>query len=156
MKSLPLLEWCSVQDAVDYLTEKLNEKWTKAHVHAAGERGDFFVQRIHRCKTLDGTYRTVFRVNGKELEAYVTTRLAETRAEETSRPIANWKMAVQAQAAIFWRKYRGMVASPTKYAIKGDLARWCRDNKVMTETGINPSEDYIYRHVLRKWTPPTD
>jgi hypothetical protein len=71
-------------------------------------------------------------------------------------PVANWKMAIQSQAAVIWRQYRAMAANPTKNSIKGDLARWCRDNKITTKTGINPDEDYIYRHVLRGWTPPTD
>ena len=76
--------------------------------------------------------------------------------KQVSQSADNWKMAIQSQAAVIWRKYRSMAANPTKNSIKGDLARWCRDNKIITETGINPSEDYIYRHVLRRWTPPTD
>lgn len=67
----------------------------------------------------------------------------------------NWKMLIQEQAAILWREYKKMDCSPTKNSIKAELAKWCRENNVATKTGINPSEDYISRHVLRKWTPPT-
>ncbi|PTR15064.1 hypothetical protein C8R31_10491 [Nitrosospira sp. Nsp2] len=70
--------------------------------------------------------------------------------------VVHWKMRIQEQAAFLWRKYKAMGSSPTKNSIKGDLAKWCRDNNVISKSGINPSEDYIYRHVLSGWIPPTD
>lgn len=68
----------------------------------------------------------------------------------------NWKMLIQRQAAEIWRKYKSMDCSPTKNSIKADLARWCRDNKIESDSGIIPSESYIYRHVLSGWEPPKD
>jgi hypothetical protein len=69
-------------------------------------------------------------------------------------PVANWKMRIQERAAMLWREHRKM-GSPTKNNIKSDLARWCRENNVTSKHGIFPSEDYIYRHVLKDWKPPT-
>jgi hypothetical protein len=72
--------------------------------------------------------------------------------EETT----NWILRVQTEASRKWTALRKSGASPTKFAIKSDLAKWCRDQDVKTTTGINPSADYIYRHALRRWEPPTD
>lgn len=69
-------------------------------------------------------------------------------------PVANWKMRIQAQAAILWRATIATGATPTKNNIKTDLAKWCRENNVTSDSGIFPSQDYIYRHVLRHWSPP--
>jgi hypothetical protein len=75
---------------------------------------------------------------------------------EDPQPIANWKMRIQEQAAILWRQFKKSKCSPTKNSIKGDLAKWCRENNVTTgKSGIFPSETYIYRHVLRGWMPPS-
>lgn len=68
---------------------------------------------------------------------------------------SNWKMLVQAEAARHWAALRKDGANPTKFSIKDDLARWCRENGVKTKTGINPNPEYIYRHALRDWVPPT-
>jgi len=65
-----------------------------------------------------------------------------------------WKMRVQQEAGAMWKRLRDANCSPTKHNIKGDLAKWCRDNEVKTDRGVFPDEDYIYRHVLRRWTPP--
>jgi hypothetical protein len=68
---------------------------------------------------------------------------------------SSWKLQVQAEAARRWRVLRKN-SSPTKHALKDDLATWCRDNKVTTKTGISPNAAYIYRHALRQWSPPPD
>ncbi|SEN29706.1 hypothetical protein SAMN05216404_103297 [Nitrosospira multiformis] len=73
----------------------------------------------------------------------------------TVEPPKNWILRVQAQAAIEWKKYQKMQCNPTKHSIKDELARWCKDNNVRTPTHIIPSADYIYRHVLRNWDPPS-
>lgn len=67
----------------------------------------------------------------------------------------NWILLVQAEAARRWKLLREAGANPTKNNIKDDLAKWCRDRRVETDRGIYPTAEYIYRHVLRKWTPPT-
>jgi hypothetical protein len=66
----------------------------------------------------------------------------------------NWILLVQAEATRRWKSLREEGANPTKHNIKDDLATWCRETNVRTDGDINPSGDYIYRHVLRKWTPP--
>lgn len=68
----------------------------------------------------------------------------------------NWKMLIQIEAAKRWKALRGSGASPTKFSIRDDLARWCNETGVKTKTGINPSAAYIYRTALRDWTPPND
>lgn len=79
---------------------------------------------------------------------------AKSSPDNPHTPMANWKMRIQAQAAIIWNGYRDIGCSPTKHSIKGDLVKWCREEGVITGTGITPNEDYIYRHVLNGWTPP--
>lgn len=71
-------------------------------------------------------------------------------------PISNWMMRIQARASELWREYKKLGCSPTKNSIKGDLARWCRENDVTTDGGVLPTESYIYRHVIRQWSPPTN
>jgi hypothetical protein len=68
----------------------------------------------------------------------------------------NWILLVQAEATKHWKILKKAGANPTKHNIKDDLSTWCRKTGVLTDGDINPSGDYIYRHVLRKWTPPTD
>ena len=67
-----------------------------------------------------------------------------------------WKQRIQAQAAEIWRR-DSKFGSPTRLAIINELARWCRANGVTTAaTGVFPSADYIYRHIIDKkhWTEP--
>jgi hypothetical protein len=80
----------------------------------------------------------------------------EKDTKVTSSP--NWKMRIQEQATVLWRRYRTNGANPTRNSIKEELAKWCRqpENNVKTSTGINPDAEYIARHVLRKWEPPND
>ena len=66
----------------------------------------------------------------------------------------NWMLLIQAEAAGRWKLLRVAGANPTKNNIKDDLARWCRETGVVTDGDINPTAEYIYRHVLSKWTPP--
>lgn len=80
---------------------------------------------------------------------------AEPEAESSaSAQVGNWKLKVQAEAASLWKKLKEAGCNPTKNNIKDDLARWCRDQDVQTDRGINPSSEYISRHALRDWTPP--
>lgn len=69
---------------------------------------------------------------------------------------ASWKLRIHAEATRRWRNLRAGGANPTKRSLKDDLATWCREQGIKGETGINPSGEYIYRHVLRYWTPPVD
>lgn len=71
-------------------------------------------------------------------------------------PATNWMLRVQIEATELWRKLKGMNCRPTKNNIKGDLAKICREKNIQTDGGKPPSADYIQRHALRGWTPPTD
>lgn len=79
-------------------------------------------------------------------------------ATSNLKPTQNWKLKIQAEAARRWKEEVKQGCSPTRNNIKGDLATWCRDNKVKTDGDIFPNEDYIYRHVIRAaiWKSPTD
>lgn len=68
----------------------------------------------------------------------------------------HWKMRVQAEAAAEWKRLRSMSCNPTRASIRPHLLKWCKDNCVLTSTGINPSDGYLRTHVLseRHWTPP--
>lgn len=84
----------------------------------------------------------------------------ETANEENSsdRPLENWKMRVQEEATKRWLDQRALGCNPNPHSLKDELAKWCKDNKIFTKGNINPSPDYLYRHVLssRHWAPPTD
>jgi hypothetical protein len=69
---------------------------------------------------------------------------------------SKWILLVQAEAAKHWQNLKGMKCSPTKRNIIDDLAKICREKEIKTDYGIYPSAQYIYRHVLRAWTPPID
>jgi hypothetical protein len=80
----------------------------------------------------------------------------EGEGEAPAPALANWKIRVQKEAtAMFLRAYKAN-ASPSVSSIKHDLARWCRENNVVTDTGIIPNENYLRMHVLssRHWTKP--
>lgn len=78
--------------------------------------------------------------------------------DKTGRPLDNWMMRVQAEATRRWREYRKAGCNPTAHSLKDELAKWCRDEHIRTKSNINPSPEYLYRHVLssRHWKPPTD
>lgn len=73
-------------------------------------------------------------------------------------PTTSWILKVQAEAAQHWKRLKLLNCNPTRNNIKGDLAKWCRDNNVKTSSGIFPSDEYIYRHAIRSaiWEPPPD
>lgn len=79
---------------------------------------------------------------------------AKSGGEPDTQLPANWKLEIQAEAAQLFTKWRAKGCKPTKNAIKKDLAKWCKENNVKTDGRIYPDEEYIYRHVLRNWTPP--
>jgi len=153
---MSLFEWCSLRDALDYLTDKLKEEWTKDDVLDAGERNEFLV-RTSLVRGNSGSIHYSYKVEIEKLKEYVARRLESNKSSlvDHSKIVPNWKMLVQSQAAVIWKRYKAMNCSPTKNNIKIDLAKWCRENNVVTKSGITPSEDYIYRHVLREWIPPT-
>jgi len=74
------------------------------------------------------------------------------------KPLEHWKMQVQAEAAKRWTSLRAARCNPTRNSLVDELAKWCRENGVKTKSGINPTPEYISRHVLgkRDWSPPTD
>lgn len=79
------------------------------------------------------------------------------KGTENNEPLqtANWILSIQAEATRMWLILKKAGASPTKNNILNDLAKWCRENEILTPGGIYPSCGYIERHVLRKWKPPS-
>jgi len=73
-------------------------------------------------------------------------------------PTTNWILKVQAEAAQRWKGLKELNCNPTRHNIKDDLAKWCKNNNVKTSSGIFPSGEYIYRHVIgsAKWKHPSD
>ena len=81
---------------------------------------------------------------------------SQPKADVSAPPLENWMMQVQAEAAKRWIRYRKQSANPTKNTLKDELAKWCKTENIRTKSNINPSAEYLYRHVLRRWTPPID
>ncbi len=67
-------------------------------------------------------------------------------------PTKNWMLLVQTEATRRARLLKD--ACPNKHNLKDDLARWCKEHGVTTNTGIFPAAATIYRHALRGWKPP--
>jgi hypothetical protein len=70
--------------------------------------------------------------------------------------VPGWKMQIQIQATELVIRLRKSGASPTKQSILEPLARWCRDNQVLTDGKIFPSANYLRTHVLggKHWDLP--
>lgn len=116
MKSLPLLEWSTLEEAVYYLSEKLQERWTPGHVLDAGKKGLFLVQAAYSVRSpgpIRGIVhqRTVYKVNGKELEAYVAMRLAEA-PKLAADPVIHKTGAVSPPSPLKINKLRRNILDP--------------------------------------------
>jgi len=92
----------------------------------------------------------------EKVEAANTNDTASDAPKGDDKVTSNWILLVQAEAARQWLMRKKMNCSPTKNNIKNDLAKICSEKNIVTDYGIHPTADYIYRHVLRGWTPPTD
>lgn len=79
-------------------------------------------------------------------------------AANDARPVEHWKMRVQAEAAVEWKRLRAIGCNPTRASIRPHLLKWCRENNIKTPTHLNPSDGYLRTHVLsgKHWTPPID
>lgn len=75
---------------------------------------------------------------------------------QDAKPIKNWMMKIQAEAARRWINLRSLNCNPTKLSLADELATWCKSENILTKQQINPSASYIYKHVLRPWNPPPD
>ena len=96
-----------------------------------------------------------FRAPAPGASETVPVRKKNASAEEPS-DLLHWKMRVQAAAAEHWKTLRKAGANPTVSSILDWMAKWCCDNAVFTDSGINPSAGYLRTHVLggKHWTPP--
>ena len=67
-----------------------------------------------------------------------------------------WKMRVQAEAYRYWLQLRAAGANPTVTSIRPHLVTWCKEQNVVTDRKINPSDGYLRTHVLSgsHWNPP--
>lgn len=72
------------------------------------------------------------------------------------KPPTGWKMKVQKAATLHWKDMRTAGGNPTVSSIVDSMAKWCRENSVLTDGGINPSANYLRTHVLggKHWMPP--
>lgn len=62
--------------------------------------------------------------------------------------MTHWKMQVQVEAARRLESLRNSGANPTVHSILDDMAKWCIQNGVKTDSGIFPSANYLRTHVL--------
>ncbi|TAL89588.1 MAG: hypothetical protein EPN46_02425 [Candidimonas sp.] len=80
----------------------------------------------------------------------------DDKGQNETPPPLNWKMKVQVEATAMFKRLRKAGAQPAVYSIVDDLAKWCRNNGVRTDSGIYPTSGYLRTHVLSRkhWTPP--
>lgn len=76
-------------------------------------------------------------------------------SDATDNPASDWRQRIRDEATRWCmeRKADGK-KEPTKKAIAAEMAVWCRNNDVMTDTGVNPNAEYVRRHVLNRWNHP--
>jgi len=69
--------------------------------------------------------------------------------------VSDWRQRVR-DAATHWCNERQADGKqkPTKTATANEMAVWCRNNDIKTDTGEYPSWEYIRRHVLNRWNHP--
>ena len=70
--------------------------------------------------------------------------------------LPNWKMRIQSEATELCLRLQRSGANPTKSSILESMAKWARENKVMTDGNIFPSQGYLRTHVLggKHWDLP--
>ncbi len=96
---------------------------------------------------------------GVQADAIVTEAIPDTdRGDKEEAPLENWMMQVQEEAAKRWKRQRKSGCNPTRNSLKDELAKWCKETNIRTTSYINPTAEYLYRHVLstKRWTPPKD
>jgi hypothetical protein len=82
--------------------------------------------------------------------------VATEQAGSQAPAVPNWKMRIQAEATASVLKLRKSGASPTKSSTTEMMAKWCRDNNLITDGGVFPSANYLRTHVLggKHWDLP--
>ena len=80
---------------------------------------------------------------------------ADAAVKAPKRPPTNWRHKIQEAAYEHWIRLRACGANPTRHSILGDMAKWCQDNDVKTDSGIYPQAGYIKNVVLNgDWKEP--
>lgn len=122
-------------------TEELWTKWMPAEIFQPSESVVIELSDLRVCK---------FQV----LAALLDDLKSVPREKEEKNRSNSWKEHIQAEAERIWLKLLDRQCSPSKNNIKDLLAKWCRQNGVVTDLGKYPTEQYIARHVLANWQPP--
>jgi hypothetical protein len=67
----------------------------------------------------------------------------------------DWRTQIR-DAATEWARERRVSGKKTsKVAAAREMEVWCRNHDVNAERGQPPKYDYIKRHILNSWTPPS-
>ena len=131
------------------------ESTSEVAVASTGVRAELPEGGSHEGEPVPSTPPSITTGKKNAIEDKTDALVADADPKQEPVPIGNWKMRIQEEATRRWRRLRHAGCSPTKHALKDELARWCREEEVTTATtGVSPSAEYIYRHVLRDWTPP--
>lgn len=88
-------------------------------------------------------------VTKKEIERF------EKVALQVNHLVTDWAQAIRSEATRWYiEQLEGRRGMPTKVAISKEMAVWCRNNEITTDTGEYPKAEYIRRHVLNSWKKP--
>ena len=64
-------------------------------------------------------------------------------------PLDHWKLRIQRQACLVWQRVFDYGGTPSVSNTKNEIAKWCVDNDVRTDSGnVHPTAEYIRTHVL--------
>lgn len=148
----------SIADADSFVAAR-GMGWT------CSERVDYLLEQSRRSGESwyaeDGTLTDRFWLKGYEPESQKgclgwTADGDQAQPDKPSTSPEHWMMKIQAEATSRWKEQRAMGCNPTRRSMKDELAKWCREENILTASGINPSADYIYRHVIAKrvWRSP--
>ena len=107
--------------------------------------------RLEARGTKDGLAGTQ---SSSQLESQVAQNSHPVKAQNSEPP--HWKLRIQTEATAYVIRQRKLGASPTVKTIKDQLATWCRENNVMTDSRIFPTANYLRTHVLggKHWRLP--
>lgn len=106
-----------------------------------------------------GDYGLAFSTIVPDVSEIIITKQEMERFEKVAlggaQHVVDWAHKVRSEATRWYvEQIESNRTKPTKIAISKEMAVWCRNNEITTDTQEYPSAEYIRRHVLNRWSHP--